>query len=132
MDDLLFRSRLNSPLVTGTPSVERPKPQINKGNDGSSFQEILEQRLNQKHSLSFSKHAVARIEERSLELSEDGMERLREGIELAQQKGLDDTLIIVDKMAFIVSAKNSKIITAMGGNDLKGSVITNITGTVIV
>ena len=132
MDDLLFRSRLNSPLVTGTPLVERPKPQVNRETDTDSFQKVLEQQMNQSKALSFSKHATARIEERNLEISESGMERLREGIELAQQKGLDDTLIIVDKMAFIVSAKNSTIITAMGENDLKGNVITNITGTVIV
>ena len=45
---------------------------------------------------------------------------------------MDDTLIIVDSTAFIVSVKNGTVITTLGGNDLRGSAITNINGTVIV
>ena len=44
---------------------------------------------------------------------------------------MDDTLILVDSTAFIVSVKNGTVITTLGG-DLRGSAITNINGTVIV
>ena len=51
---------------------------------------------------------------------------------IAQQKGLDDTLILIDKTAFVVSAQNNKVITTVSENEIKGNVFTNIDGTVIV
>ena len=82
--------------------------------------------------MSFSKHAAARVQERSITLSQDSLARLDEGVRIAREKGMDDTLIIVDSTAFIVSVKNGTVITTLGGNDLRGSAITNINGTVIV
>ena len=133
MDDIRFLNRLNRPVITGTPQLDRqslPTPEQNGNRE--SFQEVLAQQVASKQSLSFSKHAVSRIEERNIEISQSKMDRLREGMEIAQQKGLDDTLILVDQTAFIVSVKNNTIITAIGENDLKGNAITNINGTVII
>ena len=133
MDDILLRSRLSRPVVTGTPSIGGSTPNtVQEAPKGDSFQTILNSQLAQTQTLSFSRHAVNRIEERGIDLSAENMERLQEGMELAQQKGLDDALIIMDQAAFIVSAKNGTIITALSGNDLKKSVITNINGTVIL
>ena len=61
-----------------------------------------------------------------------GLEKLSQGVELARDKGLDDALILMDGSAFIVSAKNSTVITALNGRELNGKVITNIDGTVIL
>lgn len=133
MNDMLIKNRLNRPLVTGTPTMPQSQPAKSgsEAAEGSSFQSILQQRL-QSHSLSLSRHAANRIEERGIEMSPERMERLQAGMEMAQQKGLDDALIIMDQAAFIVSAKNSAIITALGSTELKNSVITNISGTVIL
>jgi flagellar operon protein len=133
MDDMLLRNRLSRPVVTGTPALGTPQPKRD-GLDtpaGSSFQSILQDQL-KTHSLTFSRHAANRIEERGIEMSAERIERLQTGMELAQQKGLDDALIIMDQAAFIVSAKKGAIITALGGAELKNSVITNISGTVIL
>lgn len=134
MDDILLKSRLNRPIGTGTPPVGYPqgtqKPQVT--GTGESFQKVLEQQLSSRQSLSFSKHAIQRIEERDINISPANMNRLQEGVELAQQKGLDNTLIIVDQSAFIVSVKNGTVVTALGDSELTGSVITNINGTVII
>ena len=53
-------------------------------------------------------------------------------MKIAQKKGLNDTLILVDRTAFIVSVKNNKVITTVNGDELKGNVFTNIDGAVIV
>ena len=70
--------------------------------------------------------------ERGIELSSSGMERLEEGLRLAREKGLNDTLILLDGSAFIVSARNGRVITAMPSQELNGRVFTNIDGTVIL
>lgn len=133
MDDHILRSRLQSPVTTGTPGLTRPKPaQQSPSQDEGSFQKLLEQRLADRQSIQFSKHAVNRLETRNIQLSPGNMDRLQQGIDLAQEKGLDDALILMDQAGFIVSAKNRTIITALGSSDLKGTVITNITGTVII
>ena len=71
------------------------------------------------------------MQQRSIELTENSLERLYEGVRIAREKGMDDTLILVDSTAIIVSVKNGTVITTLGG-DLRGSEITNINGTVIV
>lgn len=132
MDDLLIRSRLSMPVVTGTPSVSRPSPPGSGQQPAVPFRRVLEQQLSQQGGVSFSKHAVSRVEERNIELNENSLYRLNEGVRIAKEKGLDDTLIIVDRTAFIVSVKSGTVITTLGGNDLKGNAITNIEGTVII
>ena len=51
---------------------------------------------------------------------------------MAREKGLNDTLILMDGSAFIVSAQNGTVITAMPSQELSGRVFTNIDGTVIL
>lgn len=133
MDDILFRSRLSMPVITGTPATQRPNEKSGQNQDSDSFKKVFEEQLQtSRNSLQFSKHAVQRLEQRDISISESSMQRLQAGMEIAQQKGLDDTLILIDNTAFIVSAKNETIITAISGEDLKGKAITNINGTVIM
>lgn len=122
------------PVITGTPRVpsQQTASKPAAAAESPSFQEILKQGLAQKNSLAFSKHAVNRAAERNISLSGGNLERLNEGVRLAGQKGLKAPLILVDKTAFIVSVTNNTVITTVEENELKGSVFTNIDGTVIV
>ncbi len=60
------------------------------------------------------------------------MERLQEGTQRAQQKGIKESLVIVDQLAFIVNIPNSTVVTAMNQNDAVENVFTNIDGAVII
>ena len=133
MDDFLLRSRMTLPVTTGTPGVpvQRQQTQQNGAPAATPFRQMLEQ-MAEEDKISFSKHAAGRIEHREIPLSEDGLTRLRDGMEIARDKGLQDALILMDGSAFIVSAKNSTVITAMNSQELKNKVITNIDGTVIL
>ena len=82
--------------------------------------------------VAFSKHAVNRVIERNIDVSGTNMERLAQGVEIAKNKGLGDTLILIDRTAFIVNAPAGKVITTVSDEDLKGNVFTNIDGTVII
>lgn len=130
MDQLLIRSRMNIPVTTGT-AVSTPCVQTQPTETSVSFRQILEQ-TKQKQELTFSKHAAGRVEQREIELSETGIERLNEGLQIAREKGMGDALIMMDGSAFIVSAKNNMVITALNSCELKGRAITNIDGTVIL
>lgn len=125
-------------IVTGKPRIgasSAPVSPADSQQDESAFGSLLSQALQNmdgSSSVTFSKHAAARMEQRSINLSPTGLERLNKGVELARSKGLDDTLILMDKNAFVVSARNKTVITAVNGNELAGNVFTNIDGTVII
>ncbi|MCI8649728.1 MAG: flagellar protein [Anaerotruncus sp.] len=130
MDNLLLQSRLNLPIVTGNPTAAQPNSAPKTGK--ATFRQVLDEQVAKTGTLSFSGHAAARVQERGIDLNSSSLERLSEGVRIAREKGLDNTLILVDSTAFIVSVKNSKVITTLGGAELKGNAITNINGTVIV
>lgn len=118
-----------STVTTGIPQTSTAK--LNDGLGAGSFDQILKQQLSVS-GLNFSKHAVNRVIERDINVSDDNMERLNSGVKIAREKGLDDTLILIDQSAYIVSVKNNMVITTVDNQDLVGSCFTNIEGTVIV
>ena len=101
---------------------------------GGTFAEALQSELDARNSaVGFSKHAMKRIESRNIEiLDSDMLQRLNDGIEIAAEKGSNETLVLVDKTAFVVSVKNRTVITTMSQEDLKGNIFTNIDSTVIM
>ena len=94
---------------------------------GKSFQEILENsKAKPSGEVRFSKHAAGRLADRNIELTENQMERLKEGTERAGAKGIRESLVIVDQLAFIVNIPNSTVVTAMNRQDAAENVFTNI------
>lgn len=111
-----------------------------KGADGRenadrlSFQEILERKSVESLSagnLKFSKHALGRLNDRNIELDTQQLERLNDGARKAGQKGIRDSLVIVDQLAFIVNVPNQTVVTAMDSTATDENVFTNINGAVI-
>lgn len=100
----------------------------NRNTEGLSFQEILQQ----KSSVKFSKHAAGRLEDRKISLTENQLERLNDGARKAGQKGIKDSLVIVDDFAFIVNVPNNTVVTAMDSTETTENVFTNINGAVIM
>lgn len=98
----------------------------------NSFAQALDDEI-RKRQVDFSAHAIRRLESRNIDVAEnDRMERLNRGVELAADKGSEESLILVDSTAFIVSVKNNKVITTVSADDLKGNIFTNIDSTVII
>lgn len=101
--------------------------------EGVSFQDVLQQKsLQETESLKFSKHALNRLNDRNIELSQGQLERLTEGAQKAGQKGIKDSLVIVDELAFIVNVPNQTVVTAMDSTETEENVFTNINGAVIM
>lgn len=122
----------NSISVT-TGNIQTPQQQAGgQTPQDSDFAQELKRQLGGRE-VEFSTHAIRRLESRQIDVSEnDRMERLNKGVELAAEKGSEESLILVDSTAFIVSVKNNKVITTVSADDLKGNVFTNIDSTVII
>ena len=99
-----------------------------------SFRDILEQKSLQTTAtdLKFSKHALGRLNERNIRLDTEQLKRLNDGAAKAGQKGIRDSLVIVDKLAFIVNVPNKTVVTAMDSTETNENVFTNINGAVII
>lgn len=99
-----------------------------------SFQDILEQKQAGMEStaLKFSKHASMRLENRNINLSEEQKARLETGAEKAEAKGIKESLVLVDSLAFIVNIPNKTVVTAMEQGESADNIYTNIDGAVII
>ena len=101
--------------------------------EGLSFEEIWKQKTAETgKELRFSKHAVNRLVDRSITLSDNQLNRLTEGAKKAGEKGIRESLVMVDQLAFIVNVPNNTVITAMDQNQASENIFTNIDGAVIV
>lgn len=101
--------------------------------NGNSFAKIFEQKqLLENSPLKFSKHASARLNERNINLTGSQLDRLNAGTQAAGEKGIQESLVLMDQLAFIVNVKNQTVITAMDQKDASQNVFTNIDGAVIV
>ena len=109
------------------------RTQATEGAEGLSFQEILRQKaLLGTGSLKFSKHAMGRLADRNIELSDNQLERLKSAAQKAEQKGIRDSLVIMDQLAFIVNVPNQTVVTAMDSTETMDNIFTNINGAVII
>ena len=105
---------------------------VQKINPGTaSFESILRDKFNTQD-IKFSKHATQRLADRNIDLSGEQMERLQKGARLSEEKGIKDSLVLMDKYAFIVNTKSNTVITAMEQGMDEDKVFTNIDGAVLV
>jgi len=101
-------------------------------NISADFASILNEKLNGVEGLRFSKHAETRLFERKIVLSESQKQKIVEAVKKAEQKGVKESLILMDSIAFVVNIKNRTVITAADSRELKDNVFTNIDGAVVI
>ena len=99
-------------------------------NQATSFKDVLGNKVLENTSLQFSKHANMRLNSREITLSNEQMKRVEDGIQKARDKGINDSLVLVDNVALLVNTKNKMVITAMKQEN--NNLFTNIDGAVIV
>ena len=103
--------------------------------ESHSFQDILNktaENAEKTAGVRFSKHAANRLAERNIELTDNQMERLQEGTMKAGAKGINESLVLVDQLAFIVNIPNHTVVTAMNQTEADENIFTNIDGAVIM
>jgi len=93
-----------------------------------SFHDILGSKI--ETPVQFSKHAALRLDSRNINLTGEQIDRVAEGIGKAGEKGIRDSLVLVDDVALVVNVKSRTVITAL--NQAVDNVFSNIDGAVIV
>ena len=81
--------------------------------------------------LTFSNHAQKRLESRKITLAEDGLARLALAVDKAQQRGGQESLVLMDDLAFIVNVPDRKVVTALDTNKRGEGVFTRIDSVVL-
>jgi flagellar operon protein len=139
---------MNNIMMGGFSSIQQAaetltnnKNRESGGTSDVSFQDILQQtkesikaadRTEQSESVRFSKHADARLKQRDITLSDEQITRLNEGTQKAGLKGIKESLVILDNLAFIVNTENRTVVTAMDSTQSDENIYTNIDGAVII
>lgn len=99
----------------------------NKGKSrNDSMEKVFSKQLNRASGVKFSKNAVHRLLISESKLSGDDLERLKLGLKKAAQKGSRVSLILVNNIAYIVSVKNSTVITALSDYSAEKRVVDKI------
>jgi len=95
-----------------------------------SFGSILDGAVAKQSEVKFSKHAEQRMSARGIALTGTEKERLVNAVDRAKEKGLRDSLIMLDHIAMVVNVSSRTVVTAVGQDQLKDNVFSNIDGAV--
>jgi flagellar operon protein len=106
--------------------------QASKAAEAVPFETVFQNAVDKTQSLKFSAHAQERLSLRNINLSADDLSRMNQAVNKAASKGAKQSLLVMDKQAFIVSVPNRTVITALDEGSMKENVFTNIDSAVIV
>lgn len=105
---------------------DEPAKKAAKQESEKDFGQVFSQKMEE---VQFSKHAARRLETRNIQMSDEVKARLQDATSQAREKGMKESLVLVDDLAFIVNVKNNTVVTAV--NDVDRGVFTNIDGAII-
>ncbi len=89
----------------------------------NQFDAIFKEELEK---VKFSNHALKRLESRNIQLGENEISKIQDAVEKAEAKGSKDSLVLMDKTAFIVNIPNRTVVTAIEVANSNENVFTNI------
>jgi len=120
---------INSPLASGKVQTNNVRSS-NTGTSGVGFENFLQQAIDKSTGVKFSKHAEMRMQARNIDLTQTQKDKINSAVSTAQQKGVKESLVILDDMAFVVNVSSKTVITAVNNKELKDNVFTNIDGAI--
>lgn len=117
--------------------IQNSKGKVNKeqtinSKDKSSFNQVLNKQIKKQEAFTISAHAAKRLSSRNIDIKDDDLKKINEGINMADSKGAKQSLILYKNMALITSIKNRTVITAIDKDESKGKIITNIDSVVMI
>jgi flagellar operon protein len=127
----LLRSGPVGPSQPAVPTAPATGPSGTAASSGPSFAEVLVRHSGTATAPRFSRHALERLQRRGIELNQQTLGRLADGMSRAAGKGSRDSVVFVDGTAFVVSVSNNTVVTAVGSEHMREHVFTNIDSAVI-
>ncbi|MBQ9346815.1 MAG: flagellar biosynthesis protein [Oscillibacter sp.] len=85
-----------------------------------------------RQTVSFSKHAMARVEARGIQLTDTLLDKLADSVEKAQEKGAKNILAFDATQAFIINIPYNRVVTAISQEEMRENIFTNIDGAVLL
>lgn len=127
--------------ASGTPQVggvERPR-RTGAQPSGPAFAQVLRETTSARAAppggapapVSFSGHALQRLERRGITVDAEVQRRLGEGVDRAASKGSRTAVVLIDQNAFVVGVPARTVVTAVGRDHMREHVFTNIDSAVI-
>jgi flagellar operon protein len=111
------------------PATRRTDPSAAPG-----FDRILSTKLQPAQApdgLRWSAHAVQRLSQREITITPETQQRLEGAVDRLAAKGGRESVVLVDRMAFVVSVSNRTVITAVDQAGMRDQVFTNIDSAVL-
>lgn len=115
-----------APAGTGRPSPLSPAA------GGSDFGRILDGALGAERPVRFSAHAADRVRSRGIQLTPGDLDRLARAVDLAEAKGGRESLVLSPALAYVVNVPTRTVVTALSGDQARGSVFTKIDSAVVL
>jgi flagellar operon protein len=109
----------------GTAGTRQPN-----GKQGG-FAAALAKETQRQESLTISQHAQKRLDSSQVTLTDQHMQRINTAVDKATLKGSNQSLVMMDDLALVVSIKNRVVITAVDEARTKEGIFTNIDSVVI-
>jgi len=117
--------------VSGAERQAETKKSAQQSGNGS-FKAELKAQIESGSQVAISAHARKRFAERSVEFGSERQARLNEAVDRVGRTGADKSLVLMDDLALVVSARNRVVITALDATAAKDGVFTDIDSAVIV
>ena len=132
VSELQIQARIQ-PLKPGklNPPPSQKGPDVRQ-KEIPSFGEVLRKTVDQNETVRFSSHALRRLEERNLTLTDSQLHRLNEGVRQLNARGSQNSVILLDNTAYVVSVRNKTVVTAVNNAAENNNIFTNIDSMAIV
>jgi len=114
---------INVPFIPIEPGREVNKNPAAGLNQSTPFQTVFQEELEK---IKFSNHALKRLENRNINLSDIDLGKIQTAVEKAELKGSKDSLVMMNNTAFIVNIPNKTVVTALPLNNSDENIFTNI------
>lgn len=136
MDEIQFKQNYSafiSPVYPQRSVGNKPEAAGKTGEPEVSFSRMLQDSIRKTNAgITFSKHAIRRLDDRHIEVSPQLMQKMDSAVDKAGDKGVTEALLLNGSTAFIVNVPNRTVVTTMDGGEMKENVFTNIDGAVIL
>ncbi|MGL4338000.1 MAG: TIGR02530 family flagellar biosynthesis protein [Turicibacter sp.] len=94
------------------------------------FRALYDQAINQE--LKVSNHALKRLEQRNISLSQPDLQRIDQALKNVELKGGRESLVMYKDLMLVASVKNRTIITVMEQSNQSEEIFTNIDSAVVI
>jgi flagellar operon protein len=98
---------------------------------GPGFDAVLREKLGEGAVVRFSAHALRRLDSRKIQITPAEKIIIEQGVQKAAEKGAQESLLLTDRFALVVSVRNRTVITVAHNDELNDGVFTNIDSAVI-